>query len=126
MSHAVSRLLAGAAAATLLVACGGPDAGPVLAPFQAELDRLAREAEAAQRIAVRGLDGWLFLAPELRQISLDGFHEPGAGDPSTSADRGRDRPRRDHSRLASPSSRSWGWNCSWRRFRRSSSSFPRR
>ncbi len=83
MSHAVSRLVAGAAAVTLLAACGAPDAGPVLAPFQAELDRLAREAEAAQRIAVRGLDGWLFLAPELRQISLDGFREPGAGAPST-------------------------------------------
>ena len=86
MSHAVSRLLAGAAAATLVAACGGPDAGPVLAPFRAELDRLAREAEAGQRIAVRGLEDWLFLAPELRQVSRDGFREPGAGDPSAPRD----------------------------------------
>ena len=79
MTRSVSRLAAGAAAATLLVACGGPDAGPVLAPFRAELDRLAREAEAEQRIAVRGLDDWLFLSPELRQVGRDGFRAPGTG-----------------------------------------------
>lgn len=83
MTRAVSRLTAGVAAATLLVACGGPDAGPVLAPFQAELDRLAREAEAEQRIAVSGLDDWLFLVPELRQVGRDGFRAPGAGGAST-------------------------------------------
>ena len=82
MTHAVSRLVAGAAAATLLVGCGAPDAGPVLAPFRAELDRLAREAANAQRIAVSGVDGWLFLAPELRLVSLDGLPGTDAGDPA--------------------------------------------
>ena len=80
MTPAVSRFVAGAAAATLLAACGAPDAGPVLAPFRAELNRLAREAETAQRIAVSGVDDWLFLAPELRLLSLDGLRETNAGD----------------------------------------------
>lgn len=79
MTHAVARLVAGAAAATLLAACGGPDAGPVLDPFRAELDRLAREAETAQRIAVGGVDDWLFPAPELRVVGLDGLPETDAG-----------------------------------------------
>ena len=83
MTHAVARLVAGAAAATLLAACGAPDAGPVLAPFRAELDRLAREAETAQRIAVDGVDDWLFLAPELRLVGLDGLRETDAGDAAT-------------------------------------------
>ena len=83
MTHAVARLVAGAAAATLLAACGAPDAGPVLAPFRAELDRLAREAETAQHIAVGGVDDWLFLAPELRLMSLDGLRETDAGDAAT-------------------------------------------
>ena len=80
MTQAVSRLVAGAAAATLLSACGAPDAGPVLAPFRAELGRLAREAEAAQRIAVRGVDDWLFPASELRLVSGDGLRETDPGD----------------------------------------------
>ena len=80
MTHAVARLAVGAAAATLLAACGAPDAGPVLAPFRAELDRLAREAETAQRIAVAGVDDWLFLAPELRLVGLDGPRETDPGD----------------------------------------------
>ena len=88
MTHAVARLVAGAVAATLLVACGAPDAGPVLAPFRAELDRLAREAETAQRIAVGGVDDWLFLATELRLVSLDGPRETGAGDAATAAESG--------------------------------------
>ena len=79
MTHAVARLVAGAAAATLFAACGAPDAGPVLAPFRAELDRLAREAETAQRIAVGGVDDWLFPAPELRVVGLDGLPETDAG-----------------------------------------------
>ena len=83
MTHAVARLAAGAAAATLLAACGAPDAGPVLAPFRAELDRLAREAETAQRIAVGGVDDWLFLAPELRLVSLEGLRETDADDVAT-------------------------------------------
>ena len=79
MTHAVSRRgAAGAAALALLVACGRPDAGPVLAPFQAELHRLAGEAEAAERIAVRGIEDWLFLGAELRQVSLDAFPDPAA------------------------------------------------
>ncbi len=79
MTQAVSRLVAGAAAAMLLAACGAPDAGPVLAPFRAESGRLAREAEAARRIAVAGVDDWLFLAPELRLVSGDGLRETDAG-----------------------------------------------
>ena len=80
MTHAVARLVAGAAAAVLLAACGAPDAGPVLAPFRAELDRLAREAETAERIAVGGVDDWLFLAPELRLVSRGDLRETDAGD----------------------------------------------
>ena len=80
MTHAVARIAAGAAAATLLAACGAPDAGPVLAPFRAELDRLAREAETEQRLAVGGVDDWLFLAPELRMVGLDGLPETDPGD----------------------------------------------
>ncbi len=80
MTHAVARRrAAGAAVAMLLAACGGPDPGPVLAPFRAELDRLAREAEAAQRTAVRGVDDWLFLGPELRQMSRNGQAGPDGG-----------------------------------------------
>ena len=83
MTHAAARLAAAAAAATLLAACGAPDAGPVLAPFRAELDRLAREAETAQRTAVGGVDDWRFLASELRLVSLDGLRESDAGDAAT-------------------------------------------
>ena len=78
MKHAALRSAAGAAALTLLAACGGPDAGAVLAPFRVELDRLAREAEAGRRVAVAGLDDWLFFGPELRHVSLAGFPEPKA------------------------------------------------
>ena len=80
------RRWAAGAALALLAGCGGPDAGAVLGPFRAELDRLAREAEAGERVAVRGLDDWLFLGPELRQVSLDGFPEldiGGASAPET-------------------------------------------
>ena len=85
MTQAVARLVAGAAAATLLAACGAPDAGPVLAPFRAELDRLAREAETARRIAVGGVDDWLFFAPELRMVGLDGLRESDPGDAAAPA-----------------------------------------
>ncbi len=77
------RRLAAGAALALLAGCGGPDAGAVLGPFRAELDRLAREAEAGGRVAVRGLDDWLFLGPELRQVGLDGLPEPAGGGAST-------------------------------------------
>ena len=86
MTHAVARLVAGVVAASLLAACGGPDAGPVLAPFRAELDRLAREAEAAQRITVAGLDDWLFLASELRVVSGNGPRETARGDAAAPAE----------------------------------------
>ena len=82
MTHVVSRLAAGAAAVTLLGACGGPDVGAVLTPFRVELDRLAREAEASERTAVAGVDDWLFHGPELRHVSRDGFGDPNAGDGS--------------------------------------------
>ncbi len=88
MTHAATRLAAGAAAATLLAACGAPDAGPVLAPFRAELSRLAREAETSQRIAVVGVDDWLFLAPELRLVSRDGLLEADAGAAAAPAETG--------------------------------------
>ena len=81
MTHVASRLAAGAAAMTLLGGCGGPDVREVLAPFRAELARLAHEAEAEQRIAVSGLDDWLFFGPELRQVSLDDFQAPSPGAP---------------------------------------------
>ncbi len=81
MTCVLPRLAAGAAAMTLLGGCGGPDVGKVLAPFRAELDRLAHEAEAEQRIAVSGLDDWLFFGPELRHVGLDGFRAPSPGAP---------------------------------------------
>ena len=88
MTHAVLRLAAGAAAAALC-ACGAPDPGAVLAPFRAELDRLAREADAGERVAVAGLDGWLFSGLELRRVSRETLPAPDAGPapaPSASAE----------------------------------------
>lgn len=79
MTCAALRTAAGAAAAALLAACGGPDPDAVLAPFQAELNRLAREAEAGGRTAVAGLDGWLFSGPELRHVGLETPPETAAG-----------------------------------------------
>lgn len=70
MPRAVLRSAAGATVATLLAGCAGPDADAVLAPFRTELDRLAREAQADRRVAVAGLDGWLFFGPGLRHVSL--------------------------------------------------------
>ena len=84
MTQVASRLAAAAAAIALLGGCSGPDVGEVLAPFRVELDRLAREAETAQRSAVAGLDDWLFFGPELRHVSLDGFGNPDAGAASPS------------------------------------------
>ena len=85
MTHAASRLAAGAAAVMLAGACGATDPGEVLGPFQVELGRLAREAEAAQRSAVAGLDDWLFLGRELHHVSLGGISEPDAGASPTPA-----------------------------------------
>ena len=57
--------------ATLVSACGRSDPGPLIEPFRSELSRLAHDAEADQRIAINGLDGWLFFGPELRHLSLN-------------------------------------------------------
>lgn len=86
MTCAVLRPAAGATAAALLVACGGPDAGALLAPFRTELDRLAREAEIERRIAVAGLDGWLFSGPELRRVGLETRPETAAGSDGSGPD----------------------------------------
>ena len=56
--------------AALMGACGRPDPRPLVAPFRAELGRLAAEAATNRRIAVNGLDGWVFSGPELRHLSL--------------------------------------------------------
>lgn len=85
MTRAVRRL---AAAATLCAACGAPDTGAVLAPFRAELDRLAREADAEERIAVAGVDGWLFSGPELRRLSRENLPVPAADPVPTAAETG--------------------------------------
>ena len=76
MTYAALRSAAGVAALALLASCGGPDAGAVLDPFRAELRRLAGEAEAERRVAIAGLDGWLFSVPELRRVSLERLPEP--------------------------------------------------
>lgn len=85
MTYAALRSAAGVAALALLASCGGPDAGAVLDPFRAELRRLAGEAEAERRVAIAGLDGWLFSAPELRRVSLESLPAP-ASDAAGSAD----------------------------------------
>ena len=65
-------------AALLTAGCGGPDIDALNTPFRAELARLAREAESAERIGVTGLDGWMFFGPELRHLSLGRFWGPEA------------------------------------------------
>ena len=86
MTYAALRPAAGVAALALLASCGRPDAGAVLDPFRAELRRLAGEAEAERRVAVAGLDGWLFSASELRRVGLESLTEPapaaGLADPA--------------------------------------------
>ncbi|MDA1093423.1 MAG: hypothetical protein O3A25_09190 [Acidobacteria bacterium] len=59
--------------ATLSVACGGPSIDTLLPPFRSELQRLAAEAEQADRIAVSGVDDWVFFAPELRHLGAGRF-----------------------------------------------------
>jgi alginate O-acetyltransferase complex protein AlgJ len=66
------------ASSLLLAGCGGPDIDALIGPFRAELARLAGEAEAADRIAVPGVDGWVFFGPELRHLSVDRFWGPDA------------------------------------------------
>jgi alginate O-acetyltransferase complex protein AlgJ len=64
---------------TMAVAgCGGPDINELIGPFRAELERLGHEAEVGERIAVTGLDGWMFFGPELRHLSLGRFWGPAA------------------------------------------------
>ena len=66
------------ASTTVVNACGGPDIDALVTPFRAELARLAREAESADRIGVTGLDDWVFFGPELRHLSLERFWGPEA------------------------------------------------
>ncbi len=60
------------------VGCGGPDVDTLIGPFRTELERLGHESEVDQRIAVTGLDGWVFFGPELRHLSLGRFWGPDA------------------------------------------------
>jgi alginate O-acetyltransferase complex protein AlgJ len=59
--------------AFLMAGCAGPDLDTLVPAFRGELARLAREAESVDRIAVTGLDGWVFFGPELRHVSLGRF-----------------------------------------------------
>ena len=73
------RAPASALATTLLFAgCGGPDIDELIGPFRTDLARLASDAETADRIAVTGLEGWVFFGPELRHLSLGRFWGPAA------------------------------------------------
>ena len=69
----LSRPVAILAASLLLAGCGEPDIDALIGPFRTELARLAGDAEAADRIDVTGLDGWVFFGPELRHLSLERF-----------------------------------------------------
>ena len=71
-------MAAALALTTVLSGCGGPDIGELVTQFRAELGRLERESRTAGRIAVRGLDGWVFFGPELRHLSLGQFWGPEA------------------------------------------------
>ena len=74
-----SRAAATVLAASLATAgCSEPDLDALVGSFRAELGRLAREADAAGRIAVPGLDGWIFFGPELRHLSVGRFWGPDA------------------------------------------------
>ena len=78
MTRAQSCVAGSLVAGALLAGCAGPDIDELISPFRTELGRLAREAETADRIAVTGLDGWLFFGPELRHLSLDRVWGPEA------------------------------------------------
>jgi hypothetical protein len=62
---------AGILAVGLMAGCAGPDLDALVPAFRGELARLAREAESVDRIAITGLDGWMFFDQELRHVSLD-------------------------------------------------------
>ncbi len=66
------------ATALLTARCGGPDSDTLIGPFRTDLARLASDAETADRISVTGLDGWVFVGPELRHLSLGRFWGPAA------------------------------------------------
>jgi hypothetical protein len=70
MTRRLSLLLS---VATLSAGCGGPSVETLLPPFRAELQRLSAEADAADRIAVAGVDGWVFFGPELRHLGAGRF-----------------------------------------------------
>ena len=102
----------GAAAATLLAACGAPDAGPVLAPFRAELDRLVREGgdRAAHRRRRRGR----LALSRSRAAAGEPGRPAGIGHPPT----WRRRPARKRApsrpfSTCTASSRRWASSCSW-------------
>jgi alginate O-acetyltransferase complex protein AlgJ len=84
MTQSSFGVAAALTSALVVAGCGRPDAGALVEPFRAELGKLAREAEAAERIAVSGLDGWVFFGPELRHISLARFWGPDAATVSRS------------------------------------------
>ena len=65
--------VAALASTMLQTGCGGPGINELIGPFRTELARLASDAELADRIAVTGLDGWVFFGPELRHVSLGPF-----------------------------------------------------
>ena len=66
------------AASLSITGCSEPDMDGPIASFRAELGRLARDAATAGRIAVPGLDGWIFFGPELRHLSVGRFWGPDA------------------------------------------------
>ena len=72
------------AASMSIAGCGDPDLNELIGSFRAELGRLAREAATDGRIAVPGLDGWIFFGPELRHLSLGRFWGPDAAGVSRS------------------------------------------
>ena len=78
MRHIPCVAAAVIASTTLAMGCVGTDIEALVIPFRAELARLAREAENADRIGVTGIDGWVFFGPELRHTSLERFWGPEA------------------------------------------------
>ena len=77
--------LAGGLAA-VLTACTPGASEDLVERFRAVSAELAAESERGDTFAVVGLDGWLFLAPELRHVSVGRFW----GDAAAGASRTRD------------------------------------
>jgi len=78
MRHSPRAAAAALAASISINGCGAPNIDQLIESFQGELGRLAREAAAAERIAVPGIDGWIFFGPELRHLSVGRFWGPDA------------------------------------------------